>query len=171
MVGGYKVTTNISTKSALQIGVSPAPRRTPSETQRVTNLASSKIGAKRLEIHFCRETWVNSQQRAIFVYLLSKYDHKSCTPAGAKLTNEYTHRTDKNDPCTVSVTPSQLCTFFRKRTPVISHVGGVSSLPWDCFVPTWVADIDPTRMEQRSEQSVVYGGGRLRVSLYLCPYE
>ena len=59
---------------------------------------------------------LNSQQRAIFVYLLSKYDHKSCTPAGAKLTNEYTHRTDKNDPCTVSVTPSQLCTFFRKRT-------------------------------------------------------
>ena len=45
MVGGYKVTTNISTKSALQIGVSPAPRRTPSETQRVTNLVSSKIGA------------------------------------------------------------------------------------------------------------------------------
>ena len=59
MVGGYKVTTNISTKSALQIGVSPAPRRTPSETQRVTNLASSKIGAKRLEIHFFRETWVS----------------------------------------------------------------------------------------------------------------
>ena len=59
---------------------------------------------------------LNSQQRAIFVYLRSKDDHKSCTPAGAKLTDEYTHRTNKTDPCTISVTPPQLCTFFRKRT-------------------------------------------------------
>ena len=58
----------------------------------------------------------NSQQRLIFVYLRSKDDPKSCTQAGAKLTNEYTHRTNKNNPCTISVTPSQLCTFFRKRT-------------------------------------------------------
>ena len=58
----------------------------------------------------------NSQQRAIFVYLRSKNDHKSCTPAGAKLTDEYTHRNNKNNPSTISVTPSQLCTFFRKRT-------------------------------------------------------
>ena len=135
MVGGYKVTTNISTKSALQIGVSPAPRRTPSETQRVTNLASSKIGAKRLEIHFCRETWVNSQQRAIFVYLLSKYDHKSCTPAGAKLTNEYTHRTNKNNPSTISVTPSQLCTFFRKRTGTGSNGGVRNFQRWKIKFP------------------------------------
>ena len=62
----------------------------------------------------------NSQQRPIFVYLRSKDDPKSCTTAGAKLTNEYTHRTNKNNPCIVSVTPPQLCTFFRKRT--ISHV-------------------------------------------------
>ena len=33
---------------------------------------------------------LNSTQRPIFVYLRSKDDHKSCTPAGAKLTNEYT---------------------------------------------------------------------------------
>ena len=59
---------------------------------------------------------LNSTQRPIFVYLRSKNDHKSCTPAGAKLTNEYTHRTNKNDPSTISVIPSQLCTFFRKRT-------------------------------------------------------
>ena len=59
---------------------------------------------------------LNSQQRAIFVYLRSKDDHKSCTPAGAKLTDEYTHRTNKTDPCTISVTSPQLCTFFRKRT-------------------------------------------------------
>ena len=58
----------------------------------------------------------NSQQRAIFVYLRSKDDHKSCTPTGTKLTDEYTHRTNKTDPCTISVTPPQLCTFFRKRT-------------------------------------------------------
>ena len=32
-LGGYKVTISISTKSALQIGVSPAPRRTLSDTQ------------------------------------------------------------------------------------------------------------------------------------------
>ena len=38
----------------------------------------------------------NFQQRAIFVYLRSKDDHKSCTPAGAKLTDEYTPRTNKN---------------------------------------------------------------------------
>ena len=70
----------------------------------------------------------NFQQRAIFVYLRSKDDHKSCTPAGAKLTDEYTHRTNKNNPCTISVIPSQLCTFFRKRTIstwmfFIFHVG------------------------------------------------
>ena len=59
---------------------------------------------------------LNSQQRLIFVYLRDKDDNRSCTPAGAKLTNEYTHWTNKNDPCTVSVIPSQLCTFFRKRT-------------------------------------------------------
>ena len=59
---------------------------------------------------------LNFKQRAIFVYLRGKDDNRSCTPAGAKLTNEYTHRTNKNDPCTVSVIPSQLCTFFRKRT-------------------------------------------------------
>ena len=59
---------------------------------------------------------LNSTQRPIFVYLRSKNDHKSCTPARAKLTNEYTHRTNKNDPSTISVIPSQLCTFFRKRT-------------------------------------------------------
>ena len=59
---------------------------------------------------------LNSRQRLIFVYFRSKDDHKSCTPAGAKLTNEYTRRTNKNDPCTVSVIPPQLCTFFRKRT-------------------------------------------------------
>ena len=59
---------------------------------------------------------LNSTQRPIFVYLRSKNDHKSCTLAGAKLTNEYTHRTNKNDPSTISVIPSQLCTFFRKRT-------------------------------------------------------
>ena len=64
---------------------------------------------------------LNSTQRPIFVYLRSKNDHKSCTPAGAKLTNEYTHRTNKNNPCIISVTPSQLCTFFRKRT-----------------IPTWI---------------------------------
>ena len=58
----------------------------------------------------------NSQQRAIFVYLRSKDDHKSCIPAGAKLTDEYTPRTNKNNPSTISVTPPQLCTFFRKRT-------------------------------------------------------
>ena len=58
----------------------------------------------------------NSQQRAIFVYLRSKDDHKSCTPAGVKLTDEYTHRNNKNHPSTISVTPPQLCTFFRKRT-------------------------------------------------------
>ena len=58
----------------------------------------------------------NSQQRAIFVYLRSKDDHKSCTPAGAKLTDEYTPRTNKNNPSTISVTPPQLCTFFSKRT-------------------------------------------------------
>ena len=62
---------------------------------------------------------LNSQQRLIFVYLRDKDDNRSCTPAGAKLTNEYTCRTNKNDPCTVSVIPSQLCTFFRKRTPHI----------------------------------------------------
>ena len=59
---------------------------------------------------------LNSQQRLIFVYLRDKDDNRSCTPAGANLTNEYTCRTNKNDPCTVSVIPSQLCTFFRKRT-------------------------------------------------------
>ena len=63
---------------------------------------------------------LNSTQRPIFVYLRSKNDPKSCTPAGAKLTNEYTHRTNKNNPCIVSVIPAQLCTFFRKRT--IFHV-------------------------------------------------
>ena len=50
------------------------------------------------------------------MYLRSKDDHKSCTPAGAKLTDEYTHRNNKNNPSTISVTPPQLCTFFRKRT-------------------------------------------------------
>ena len=59
---------------------------------------------------------LNSTQRPIFVYLRSKNDHKSCTPARAKLTNEYTHWTNKNNPSTISVIPSQLCTFFRKRT-------------------------------------------------------
>ena len=71
---------------------------------------------------------LNSTQRPIFVYLRSKNDHKSCTPAGAKLTNEDTHRTNKNNPCTISVTPSQLCTFFRKRTvtapPMQNFLGG-----------------------------------------------
>jgi hypothetical protein len=28
--------------------------------------------------------------------IFRKRHHKSCTPAGAKLTNEYTHRTNKN---------------------------------------------------------------------------
>ena len=59
---------------------------------------------------------LNFKPRAIFVYLRDKDDNRSCTPAGVKLTNEYTHRTNKNNPCTVSVIPSQLCTFFRKRT-------------------------------------------------------
>ena len=99
---------------------------------------------------------LNSTQRPIFVYLRSKDDHKSCTPAGAKLTNEYTHRTNKNNPCTISVIPSQLCTFFRKRTIStwkirICHVGlfyfprGGESFPPKFhlippkfyFVPTW----------------------------------
>ena len=62
---------------------------------------------------------LNFKQRAIFVYLRDKDDNRSCTPAGAKLTNEYTHRTNKSNPCTISVTPPQLCTFFRKRTPLI----------------------------------------------------
>ena len=57
---------------------------------------------------------LNSTQRPIFVYLRSKNDHKSCTPARAKLTNEYTHWTNKNNPSTISVIPSQLCTFFRR---------------------------------------------------------
>ena len=65
---------------------------------------------------------LNSTQRPIFVYLRSKNDHKSCTLAGAKLTNEYTHRTNKNDPSTISVIPSQLCTFFRKRTKSLGRV-------------------------------------------------
>ena len=70
----------------------------------------------------------NSQQRAIFVYLRSKNDHKSCTPAGAKLTDEYTHRNNKNNPSTISVTPSQLCTFFRKRTGCVRVVGALAHL-------------------------------------------
>ena len=38
----------------------PRLRRTLSDTQWVTHLASSKIGAKRRETRFCRETWVRS---------------------------------------------------------------------------------------------------------------
>ena len=65
---------------------------------------------------------LNSRQRLIFVYFRSKDDHKSCTPAGAKLTNEYTCRTNKNNPCTISVTPSQLCTISGEDTMLFHFV-------------------------------------------------
>ena len=83
---------------------------------------------------------LNSTQRPIFVYLRSKNDHKSCTLAGAKLTNEYTHRTNKNDPSTISVIPSQLCTFFRKRTLFVvfqklSSLGKINFQRWKLSFP------------------------------------
>ena len=80
---------------------------------------------------------LNFKQRAIFVYLRGKNDHKSCTPAGAKLTNEYTHRTNKNDPCTVSVIPSQLCTFFRKRTIPPDEFSNISGDVFDFLPKKW----------------------------------
>ena len=86
---------------------------------------------------------LNSTQRPIFVYLRSKNDHKSCTPARAKLTNEYTHRTNKNDPSTISVIPSQLCTFFRKRTIHVENLksprGYFSFSTWARFISSEVS--------------------------------
>ena len=59
-LGDYKVTTSISTKSAIQIGIRPTRRRTTFDTQSVTTLAFSSFATKRPETHFCRETWASS---------------------------------------------------------------------------------------------------------------
>ncbi|WP_418313095.1 hypothetical protein, partial [Porphyromonas sp.] len=80
----------------------------------------------------------------------SKDDHKSCTPAGAKLTNEYTHRTNKNNPSTISVTPSQLCTFFRKRT---SYVGNLKSPRGKRKFSTWTRNKTSEESNETSEES------------------
>ncbi len=57
LLGIHKVTTTVSPKGVLQIGIRPAYRKVPFDTQRVTTLAFSSFWAKRPETRFYRETW------------------------------------------------------------------------------------------------------------------